>query len=163
MFCSTGIDWSATAAWAQAFLSAVAIFAAVALQDREQRKRRQDHNEQRLRAIISIAESCVGTLRKLDERSANETLTHGRYGYYRDETSGDLAAISAVDLTQLDDERLSNEVIKLRRLMRTALRRLALLEPKLRKEAVISKDRFRSTHKQAAGSLARLKALLPKK
>ncbi len=153
------IDWGATAAWAQAILSALAIFAAVWLQDRDRAKRREEQARLRLDAVLTIAESCVRTLRYLDKRARGGELVKSKFGFYDDETSAHLAAVTAVDLSQLEDPRVGTELIRLRRATTTARRRLGRDRDKVENGGVVTQDRYSSLLRQAREALRRLRCL----
>lgn len=156
MQCSQSIDWSATAAWAQAVLSGLAIFAAVKLQDRDRQKRSDERELQRVEAILAITQHCVATLKQLDERAEKGQLTSGRFGFYEDETSSDLAAVTAIDLSSLENPRVSAELMIIRRSMMTARRRLAMDKPKVKKGTMVVRNRFRSLKQDAQKSHDRI-------
>jgi hypothetical protein len=71
------MDWGTTAAWAQALLSALAIFAAVKLQDRSRHRDRQARSLRTLTALDAIATSCAETLQNL-ETKVRETIRAGK-------------------------------------------------------------------------------------
>ena len=159
MICGTAIDWSATAAWAQAILSALAILAAVWLQDRDRAKRRDEKQRLRLAAVLSIAQSCVGTLRQLNKRAESGELIKTKFGFYDDETSAELTAVTAIDLSGLEDARVGSEIIRLRRVTTTARRRLRRDRDKVEAGGVVRPDRYSSLFKQAQAALQRLEGL----
>jgi hypothetical protein len=149
MFCSANIDWSATAAWAQAILSALAIFAAVWLQDRDRRIRAEERQRSRRTAILTVAKNCVGTLEQLDRRARDRRLTLGRFGFYEDELEADLAAMTGLDLLEIGDAKLMAELMRVRRLAKTARRRLGYQREKVEKGEIVKPSHFSSTYRQA--------------
>lgn len=149
MQCHSSIDWSASAAWAQAILSGLAIFGAVKLQDRDRQKRAEERELQRVEAILAITQHCLATLKQLDDRAEKGQLTSGRFGFYEDESSSDLTAVTAIDLSSLENPQVSAELMIIRRLMTTARRRLAMDKPKVKKGEKVTRSRFRSLKQDA--------------
>lgn len=156
MFGNGSIDWSASAAWAQAILSGLAIFAAVWLQDRGHKLAQRARDRERINALTTIVEHCVATLAQLNLRAQKGELTFGRFGFYEDETSADLAAVSAVDLSQIANPEVSTQVMKIRRLLTTARRRLARDKPVVEAGTPVPKGEFKALERQARTSLAEL-------
>lgn len=148
MFCSSAIDWSVTAAWAQAFLSALAIFAAVWLQDRDRRLRAEERQKSRREAILAIGRNISLTLGWLDRRARAGELV-GRFGYYEDELNADLMAVASMDLSSLEDASLATALMRLRTLVTTARRRLEQDRSKAGKGEQVPADRFSSLLKKA--------------
>lgn len=161
MFCSTNIDWSATAAWAQAIFSALAIFAAVWLQDRDRSNRAADRQRSRRAAIQALGQNCLGTLEQLDRRAREGELKLGRFGFYEDELDADLAAMTGLDLLEIDDASLATDLMKLRRLARTARRRLGYARGKVENGETVRSDRFSSAVKQAKIIVDRMIGVVP--
>lgn len=112
------------AAWIQAVGSVAAIFAAVALQDRERRATDRGTLADQIEAINALSVRCTGTVVRIHSRAVAGQLNGNRIRYLLDDISADEASLAKIDLIAVRGGDAVILVSRLHQIVRTVRRRL---------------------------------------
>jgi hypothetical protein len=112
------------AAWIQAVGSVAAIFAAIALQDRERRAAEKESLADQIEAINALSQACASTVVRIHRRAVANELDGNRIHYLLDDISADEAALAKIDLISVHGGDAVILVSRLHQIVRTVKRRL---------------------------------------
>lgn len=147
------------AAWAQAILSAGAIFAAALLQDRDRLKRNQEDRRRQIHALHAIAERCVYILAQLNERAQHGRLQKGDFIWLSEEVEANEATVARIDLMQIANPKLIRDVSTLSRAMRRAKRRLGYARDRAERGELPERDWFKTAYDDVVAVVAELEQI----